>query len=62
MMRIRVTYPGAFHHVMNSGYDDKNIFPEVNDKNRFFELLMDLISAKFMVERDMYFNRDLNLL
>ena len=39
MRRIRVTYPGAFHHVMNRGYDGKSIFPEDGDKNCFLKLL-----------------------
>lgn len=41
MRRIRVTYPGAFHHVMNRGYDGNDIFFGHKNKSRFLDYLLD---------------------
>jgi len=41
-MRIaRVTYKGAYHHVMNRGIEGKNIFPDDKAKQYFFNILCD---------------------
>ena len=34
MKRIRITYPGAYHHVMNRGYDGNPIFAGSKSKSR----------------------------
>jgi len=39
MRRARVTYQGAYHHVMNRGYDGKPIFKEIRDKENFLTFL-----------------------
>ena len=39
MRRARVTYRGAYHHVMNRGYDGNPIFKERKDKEDFLSLL-----------------------
>jgi putative transposase len=39
MRRARLTYPGAFHHVMNRGIRGEYIFPDDNDKQIFLEIL-----------------------
>jgi len=39
MRRARVTYQGAYHHVMNRGYDGKPIFKGRKDKENFLGLL-----------------------
>ena len=39
MRRSRVTYHGAYHHVMNRGYDGTPIFKERKDKEDFLSLL-----------------------
>ncbi|MEN8222026.1 MAG: transposase [Acidobacteriota bacterium] len=39
MRRARVTYQGAYHHVMNRGYDGKPIFEDINDKELFLTFL-----------------------
>jgi REP element-mobilizing transposase RayT len=39
MRRARLTYKGAFHHVMNRGHDRKNIFRDDTSKSRFLEML-----------------------
>ena len=41
-MRIaRVTYKGAYHHVMNRGIEGKNIFPDNTAKQYFLNILYD---------------------
>ncbi len=41
-MRIaRVTYKGAYHHVMNRGIEGKNIFPDDKAKQYFLNILCD---------------------
>jgi len=40
-MRIRITYPGAYHHVMNRGYDGNAIFSRHKNKNYFLGYLQD---------------------
>ena len=39
MRRERLTYPGAFHHVMNRGINGQYIFPGDRDKEIFLEFL-----------------------
>jgi REP element-mobilizing transposase RayT len=39
MRRARLTYPGAFHHVMNRGIRGEYIFPDDADKKTFLEIL-----------------------
>jgi REP element-mobilizing transposase RayT len=39
MRRERLTYPGAFHHVMNRGINGETIFPADRDKEIFLEFL-----------------------
>jgi putative transposase len=39
MRRARLTYPGAFHHVMNRGIRGEYIFPDDADKRIFLEFL-----------------------
>jgi len=39
MRRARVTYQGAYHHVMNRGYDGKPIFKDKSDKENFLTFL-----------------------
>jgi REP element-mobilizing transposase RayT len=39
MRRARLTYPGAFHHVMNRGIKGEYIFPDDGDKKVFLEIL-----------------------
>ncbi len=41
MRRVRITFPGAYHHVMNRGYDGNNIFTGNILKSKFFEFLED---------------------
>jgi hypothetical protein len=37
--RERITYIGAYHHVMNRGYDGKDIFAGNSHKSRFPDYL-----------------------
>ena len=39
MRRARLTYPGAFHHVMNRGIRGEYIFPDDVDKQTFLDIL-----------------------
>ncbi|TET44707.1 hypothetical protein E3J62_09570 [candidate division TA06 bacterium] len=39
MQRARLTYKGAFHHVMNRGHGGENVFPDDGAKARFLEIL-----------------------
>jgi REP element-mobilizing transposase RayT len=39
MRRARITYPGAFHHVMNRGIEGKDIFSDDTDKDIFLRIL-----------------------
>ena len=39
MRRARLTYKGAYHHVMNRGYDGNPIFKGRKDKEDFLSLL-----------------------
>jgi len=41
MRRERITYPGAYHHVMNKGYDGNAIFAESRYKSQFLDYLAD---------------------
>jgi len=41
MMRIRITYQGAHHHVMNRGYAGNAIFSGHKNKNYFIDYLLD---------------------
>ena len=41
MRRARITYPGAFHHAMNRGYDGTNIFKGNKNKAQFLDYLED---------------------
>ncbi|MEN8223578.1 MAG: transposase [Acidobacteriota bacterium] len=41
MRRARITYDGAFHHVMNRGIDGKNIFKDEALKEKFIEYLVE---------------------
>jgi hypothetical protein len=39
MRRERITYPGAYHHVMNRGYDGNKIFSGNKNKAQFLDYL-----------------------
>ena len=39
MRRERITYPGAYHHVMNRGYDGNDIFYGNKNKSQFLDYL-----------------------
>jgi len=39
MKRVRITFPGAFHHAMNRGYYGNDIFTGNKNKDRFLEFL-----------------------
>ena len=39
MRRKRITYPGAFHHVMNRGYNGNHIFEGNKNKSQFLDYL-----------------------
>ncbi len=39
MRRERITYPGAYHHVMNRGYDGNRIFAGNKNKSQFLDYL-----------------------
>ena len=39
MRRARITYDGAFHHVMNRGIEGQAIFSESSFKDQFIEIL-----------------------
>ncbi len=39
MRRERVTYTGAFHHVMNRGYNGNHIFEGNKNKSQFLDYL-----------------------
>jgi hypothetical protein len=39
MRRVRITYPGAYHHVMNRGYDGNPIFAGNVTKSHFLDYL-----------------------
>ena len=39
MRRERVKYPGAYHHVMDRGYDGNDIFTGNKNKNQFLDYL-----------------------
>lgn len=41
MKRVRITYPGAFHHVMNRGFDGNEIYPDKKTKTQFLDYLED---------------------
>jgi len=49
MRRVRLTYPGAFHHVMNRGYGGNDIFYGNKNKNQFLDYLKD--ASKKMIIR-----------
>ena len=50
---IRITYPGAWHHVMNRGLGRQNIFKGNDDYNSFLSIL-DELTTKFNVELHAY--------
>jgi hypothetical protein len=39
MKRVRITYPGAFHHAINRGYDGNDIFLGNKNKAQFLDFL-----------------------
>lgn len=39
MRRARITFRGAYHHVMNRGYEGKPIFKDIKDKENFLTFL-----------------------
>jgi REP element-mobilizing transposase RayT len=41
MRRARITYPGAFHHVMNRGHSGEDIFYGNKNKSQFLDFLAD---------------------
>jgi hypothetical protein len=41
MRRERVKYPGAYHRVMDRGYDGNDIFTRNKNKNQFLDYLED---------------------
>jgi REP element-mobilizing transposase RayT len=43
MKRVRITYPGAFHHVMNRGYGGNDIFAGNIKKTQFLNLLKRIV-------------------
>ena len=62
MHRARVTYQGAYHRVMNRGYDSKPIFKERKDKEYFLSLLKlysEKSIAKIKNPVDDFFKKDL---
>ena len=48
MRRARITYPGAFHHVMNRGHEGTDIFYGNKNKNQFLEYMADA-AKKFKI-------------
>ncbi len=44
MRRVRITYPGAYHHVMNRGYDGNAIFTGTVTKSHFLDYLEDAVT------------------
>lgn len=39
MRRARITYPGAYHHAMNRGFEGRAIFSDNRNKTHFLDLL-----------------------
>lgn len=48
MKHIRITYPKAYHHVMNRGYDGNNIFSTDESKSYFLDLIEESVE-KFKI-------------
>jgi REP element-mobilizing transposase RayT len=48
MRRVRITYPGAYHHVMNRGYDGNAIFADSVTKSHFLAYLENGVKEKKM--------------
>lgn len=46
MRRSRVTYKGAWHHVMNRALNDESILAGYGDKKHFLKLLADSATTK----------------
>jgi REP element-mobilizing transposase RayT len=44
MRRARLTYPGAWHHVMNRGHEGKPIFRSEREKSDFLTLLNEAVT------------------
>ena len=55
MKRVRITYPGAFHHDMNRGYEGNDIFAGNKNEARFLEFLEG--KAKKMINTSIHLNR-----
>jgi putative transposase len=49
MKRVRITYPGAFHHLMNRGFEGKTILMSKETKAQFLDYMED--AAKKMKVR-----------
>ena len=56
MKRVRITYPGALHHVMNRGFGGNEIFFEKETKSQFLDYLQEL-SACFVGNLQIYTHR-----
>lgn len=48
MRRVRITYPGAYHHVMNRGYDGNPIFAGNVTKSHFLDYLESAVTEMKM--------------
>ena len=48
MKRVRITYEGAFHHVMNRGFNGDDIFVGPQNKSQFLDYL-EAISKKYKI-------------
>ena len=53
MRRARITYPGAFHHVINKGFEGRGIFLNNEWKRDFLELLQEK-SQKYRIRLLVY--------
>jgi len=53
MRRARITYPGAFHHVMNRGFEGKKIFLTKKEKEIFLKILQEK-SQKYRIKLLVY--------
>jgi len=48
MRRVRITYTGAYHHVMNRGYDGNPIFAGNVTKSHFLDYLESAVTEMKM--------------
>jgi hypothetical protein len=52
MRHARLTWEGAFHHIMNRGVNEEKIFSSADLKSKYIELL-----AEKSVRKNQYFKR-----